>query len=219
MTIRILSGAGRYDDPWHDFGATTAEVAAVLRERSGAGVEIRTDVEEAMADLDGVELLVVNVGNPTRHGLDSSTFAAAEAGFERYLARDAPVWALHVAAASFPGMPAWERALGGRWVGGASMHPPIGDARVLVPESDHPIVAGLGDFTVWDERYTHLRVADAVRPLAFHRHEGAEHPLLWTLEDGRRRAAYDALGHTVESYRHPSRREILDRTLDWLVNA
>ena len=129
------------------------------------------------------------------------------------------IWSHHVSATSFPHMPAWERVIGGRWVGGVSMHPEIGEALIEVPDAGHPITRGLGDFTVWDERYTHLRVSDAIHPLAFHEHEGVRHPVLWTHRSGPARVVYDALGHDVRSFDSPKRQLILRRSLGWLLDG
>ncbi|AQX78976.1 hypothetical protein BWO91_02255 [Plantibacter flavus] len=216
--VLILRGEGRYADPWHDFAATSGRVADLAREE-GLGVRVSGAVEEELASLEDVDLLVLMVGNPTRHGLESSTFAAAQEGFEAYARGGGSIWSHHVSATSFPHMPAWERVIGGRWVGGVSMHPEIGQAAIEVPDTGHSITRGLGDFTVWDERYTHLRISDAVRPLAFHEHEGVRHPVLWTHRPGPARVVYDALGHDIRSFDSPERQILLQRSLGWLLDG
>ena len=52
MTARalLLSGAGRYADPWHPFARTSAAVAQVVTE-AGFAVEIEEDVDAALAGL------------------------------------------------------------------------------------------------------------------------------------------------------------------------
>ena len=60
----VVSGAGPYLDPWHDFAATSSRLAALLRD-SGLTVDVTTEVEEALADPRAARLLVVNIGNPT----------------------------------------------------------------------------------------------------------------------------------------------------------
>ena len=59
----VVSGAGPYVDPWHDFAATSARLAALLRD-SDLTVDVTTEVEEALADPRVARLLVVNIGNP-----------------------------------------------------------------------------------------------------------------------------------------------------------
>jgi type 1 glutamine amidotransferase len=97
------------------------------------------------------------------------------------------------------------------------MHPEYGTAKIRVHSDRHPIVAGIGDFEVQDERYTYLRMAEDVVPLLGHLHEGVEYPLLWTRDHHGARVVYDALGHDVQSYRSPEHRTILRRTARWLL--
>ncbi|TYB56974.1 ThuA domain-containing protein [Nonomuraea sp. PA05] len=214
--IRILSGAGRYADPYHEFAVTSARVAGLIA-GTGRKAEVVEDVEGGLADLTGVELLVVNVGDPQPHGSESAELPAARAGFAAYMAGGGSLLALHVSATSFPTVPEWEEILGGRWVKGQSMHPPYDHARVLVNTGAHEIVETIGDFSVWDERYSHLRVSAAIRPLAYHRHDGVEHPLLWAREHHAGRVVYDALGHDERSYDSPEHRAILIGAVDWLT--
>src|SRR5262249_13620046 len=116
-------------------------------------------------------------------------------------------------------------------------HPDYGLARVRVYPDRHPIVAGLADFELQDERYSYLRMAPDVVPLATHRHDGIEHPLLWArtwtapgADAGAgaapaqsaglaqpARVVYDALGHDVRSYDSPEHAEILRRSIRWLA--
>jgi type 1 glutamine amidotransferase len=112
----------------------------------------------------------------------------------------------------------WEEITGGYWERGVTMHPPLGKTRVRVAPDRHPIVAGLTDFTLEDERYTFLRVAPDVEPLAWHEHEGAEHPLLWARTVRDARVVYDALGHDARSYDSAARRELLARSAAWLLD-
>ena len=98
----------------------------------------------------------------------------------------------------------------------------------------HPIVAGLGDFELCDERYSYLRVAPDVIPLATHQHDGIEHPLLWArtwpapgpdaaalrgaaARTSGARIVYDALGHDGRSYDPPEHTEIIGRAIRWLA--
>ncbi|MGJ6969480.1 ThuA domain-containing protein [Streptosporangium sp. G11] len=214
--IRILSGAGRYADPYHDFAATSARIAR-LAATAGRRVEVVDDVEGGMADLAGVDLLVVNVGNPQPYGSESAGLGAARAGLATHLRGGGSLLALHVSATSFPTVPEWEKILGGRWVRGRSMHPPYDHAHVLVNTDAHPIVHRIGDFSVWDERYSYLRISPQIRPLAHHRHEGADHPLLWAREHEGARVVYDALGHDERSYDSPEHQAILTAAMAWLV--
>ncbi|MWV58907.1 ThuA domain-containing protein [Rathayibacter sp. VKM Ac-2754] len=207
----LLSGVGRYADPWHPFAETSRALAGIVEE-AGYDVEIAPDVDDALAALEHLpDLLVVNVGQP-RDGEPSPA-----AGLTRYLRSGRPLLALHSSATSFTESDEWERTLGGRWVEGVSMHPEQGDTVVTVEE--YPLVADLADFSLNDERYSFLRVAADVQVLVTHEHDGVRHPLVWLREaaDGRGRAAYDALGHDARSFDSPEHREILRRLISWVA--
>jgi type 1 glutamine amidotransferase len=225
MTPRavIVSGSGRYADPWHPFPQTSACLAAVLAD---AGFEVVVDeqVDARLASLaqadagesdHAFELLVVNVGFPDP--ADDETDAATRAGLLAYLASGRPLLVSHVSSTSFPAIPEWEAALGGLWVRGTTFHPEYGPSRVEIVDHRHPITTGLADFEVLDERYTALRVSREIRVLAQHTLDGTAHPLLWTHEYRDSRVVYDALGHDAASYDSAEHRELLRRAALWLT--
>lgn len=218
----ILSGAGRYADPWHPFDATSGRLADILR-GEGIDVEVSGEVDARLASLSAPgdrdpDLLVLNIGDPALAGReDPEAEALGREGLLAYLGRGRPLLVSHVSATSLRGLPEWEAILGALWVRGVSFHPEYGRARIHVPVSSHPIVAGLADFEVDDERYTDLRVAPDVVALASHEHGGREHPLLWARTYGTARVVYDALGHDAASYDSPVHREIVARAARWLL--
>lgn len=223
--ILVLAGRGRYEDPWHDHAATSHEVARILGEPGAGGdpdavVQVRSTWRDALADLDTADLLVVNsgTGRPDR-GFDGSddewrAFHERLAGWAR---AGGAVLALHQAANTFADAPAWEDVLGGRWVPGTSMHPPIGDATFrLVP--GHAITDGLPAVEAFDERYCFLKVAESAQVLGtVADDDGAAHPVLWVQEAHGGRTVYSALGHDVRSFESPGHREVLRRAAAWLL--
>ncbi|WP_348786576.1 ThuA domain-containing protein [Leifsonia sp. NPDC080035] len=221
MRALILSGAGRYADPWHPFADTSERLADILR-AEGLEVEISGDVDARMASLaapgDDPDLLVVNIGDPARAGdVDPEAEARGREGLLAFLGRGGRLLASHVSLTSLRGIPEWETIAGAIWVRGTSFHPEYGRARILVHPDRHDIVAGLADFEVEDERYTDLRVAPDVEPLASHEHDGRGHPLIWTRHYGRARVVVDALGHDAASYDSETHRLILARAVRWLL--
>ena len=89
------------------------------------------------------------------------------------------------------------------------MHPPLDECTISVTEVEHPITDGLQDFTVIDERYSHLETQPDVAVLCAHRFEDVTHPLVWSREAGPGRVIYDGLGHDVGSYDAPGHRALL----------
>ena len=153
----VVSGAGRYADPWHPFAATSVRISHILRD-VGFAVEVSESVDDSLAalqsDASDVDLLVVNVGSPRE---PDAADAGSRAGLLAHLGRGGAVLSMHVSATSFPAIPEWEAIVGGIWVRGTTMHPDAGPARIKIYAERHAIVAPLHDFTVFDERYSYLR--------------------------------------------------------------
>lgn len=224
--LLLSGGTGRYTDPWHPFAETSGALAGLLGE-AGFGVDIADDVDAALAGLaapggpaggpaGAPDLLVVNVGLP-RDGLPSPATPDASAGLRRWLAGGRPLLVSHVSSTSFLDSPEWAEALGGRWIRGTSMHPEYGPAAIHVHPDTGPLVAGITDFEVLDERYSYLQTAPAITVHATHTHEGLEHPVMWSLDRRPGRTFYDALGHDAASYHSAEHREILLRAIAWLT--
>lgn len=214
--ILILSGGGRYADPWHDFASTSQALADIL---AGAGHEVvvSDEVETQLAALPAIDLLVVNIGNPTHLGLPSNTIADARHGLLDYITAGKPIFAVHASAAGFPEILEWEVILGGAWLEGVSRHEPVGWAEVTSYPDRHPIVSELPNFTLWDERYSQLRVSAPVTVLADHEEGGVRHPLVWATTFDDSRIVYSALGHSGGAYEAAEHREVIRRAVSWLL--
>lgn len=216
----VLVGRGRYQDLWHDDAATAQVVAATLAE-VGVTARVRGTFPGTLDEVTPGDLALVVVlagrgrSDPAFDGRDEDW-----RGFHDRLAAlvraGVPLLALHQAANTFADSPHWSGLLGGRWVVGTSMHPPIGEATFTVVDADHPVTRGLGEVRAFDERYCDLEVDPASRVLLTTRHEGREHPVVW-VAPGPGRVLYDGLGHDTRSYGSPSRRELLRREVNWLL--
>ncbi|MFB7894559.1 ThuA domain-containing protein [Microbacterium sp. NPDC056044] len=216
----IATGTGRYADPWHPFPATSVRIADALRADDWQ-VTVDDDVDHALAHLDGVDLLVVNAGDPWREGgteLGRGADPAADAGLRAAIARGIGLVAIHAALSSLRDHPAWRAAIGGEWQPGVSWHPPIGDARVRVVDGDHPVSGRMLHLDVFDERYSGLVVDAGARVLAVHDVDGAVHPAVWVREQPTR-AVVCSLGHDERSYDSPAHVELLQRAARWAARV
>ena len=217
----LLTGTGRYQDPWHPFPDTSHSLAGLLGE-AGFDVVVAGDVDAALEWLaspwNWPDLLAVNVGLP-RDGSPSPSGAAA-VGLKTWLAGRLPLLAAHVSSTSFTDLPEWAEGLGGHWVRGASLHPDYGLASVLVDASSGPVTLGIPDFELTDERYSRLETDPGITVHARHLHDEELHPLMWSHErPGGGRTFYDALGHDAASYESPEHRELLRRGITWLAES
>lgn len=218
--ILIVAGRGRYEDPWHDHAGTSHEVALLLAQLDDTSVTVRGLFLDALDDLDRFDLLVVNAGSGRDDAAfdgDGAVWAPVHERLDTWAAVGGAVLGLHQAANTFADSRHWERILGGRWVPGESYHPPLDDVTIQVRRGVHPIVAGLADIAVRDERYTLLRPHPASLVLATHREAGADHPVAWVNEAEGYRTVYDALGHDVGALDSEGRRNLLRREARWLL--
>ena len=214
--VLLVSGGGRFTDPWHPFPETSAALAAVLGGR-GCTVQVCDDADTGLTHLAEEalpDLLVLNLG---WHGPERFAEPAAEA-LVTALQRGLPTLLVHSTLTAFPQWPLWRDIAGGGWTPDVSYHPDYGPA-TLEPRPGHPLGAGLGPLSVVDERYTDLWLDEASDVFLEHEEAGARHPLAWTRTWGASPALADALGHDAESYRSPDRQLLLERELDWLLGA
>lgn len=213
LTAVIATAEGRYRDPWHPFDETSPALAGAL-EDAGFDTVIRP-VDEALAHLEGADLLAANAGDPWRH--DPPPIGApteALAGFDTALARGIGVLAMHTSLASLRDYPQWPIAVGGMWIPEMSMHPPKSEA--TFDWANHPL-AGSAPLAAHDERYAYLQQIGSRDVVATHEHDGHTHPVVWTREYGSARVAVDLLGHDARSYESPSHRALIARLAGWAV--
>ncbi|MGC0251741.1 ThuA domain-containing protein [Pseudactinotalea sp. Z1748] len=214
----IISGAGRYADPWHPFEQTSAALARLLTENGVTAHIYPSDAGDV--DLAGVDLLVVNAGGGSTTDADdaASDPVALRRSVLDFTAAGGPTLVVHTGSNTFYESARWSELLGGAWVTGVSMHPPLAEDVVQVVDADHPISTGLGELRIRDERYSFLRVAPTARVLITHRHDDTEHALVWVHTHEGVRVVYDALGHDEAAYAGADRRELLRREVAWLLD-
>lgn len=215
MRAVIASGSGRYADPWHPFARTSPLLADTLID-AGFDVAVDDEVDRVMQDLGGVDLLVVNAGDPWRNGDGQHPHEASTDGFATALHRGIGVLAMHCAVSSLRDYPEWAPAVGGMWVPGSSFHPPASRAEITGREL--PDGSPVATFTVFDERYCRLqRLGRSTIVAHHHGPEGETEPTAWVREIGRSRVAVDVLGHDERSYESPGHRFLIRELSRWAV--
>ena len=182
----------------------------------GHGVTVSEAVEHALAEPGEPDLIVVNIGNP-REARSQSRIDAVEQGLDRHLHRGGALLGVHVSATSLTTMAGWSQTLGGHWVRDRTMHPKQDLFTVVVRSGAHPIVAGLDDFTVFDERYSYLHTNPDITVIGEQLTDGRLHPIVWARESGGARVVYDGLGHDTRSYESAGHVDLLRRTVEWLL--
>lgn len=217
--IRIISGSGRYTDPWHPFADTSRAIAEIARDL-GHDVELVDSEPESLTELAGVDLVVINVGGNPKVTLDPDpAWARSFATFGTWLTAGNPVLGVHTASNAFPDWSAWPSLLGGQWIRGRSMHPERSEFTFLAAPgaADHPALGGLTSVTAFDERYSYLDVQESSTPLLQQGFEDVDHVMGWVRTVGQP-AIYDGLGHGPESYESADRRHLLAAEISWLLD-
>jgi type 1 glutamine amidotransferase len=127
---------------------------------------------------------------------------------------------------SFRDSTEWQFLTGGQWVA----HPGNDGVKytVHIINRDHPITAGLEDFTVASEQY-YMHIDPAIKVLATTRFPIApgphtangpvEMPVLWTKLYGKGRVFYNSLGHQANIIAMPETRELMRRGFLWAAEG
>lgn len=207
----IVSGSGRYSDPWHPFSRTSAALAELLAD-GGFAVSVEDDLDAAMTRLDDVSLLVVNAGDPWRNAAVAPTPAESISGFQHAVRRGIGILAMHTAAATMRGYPDWAPTIGAVWLPGISHHPPA--AEIHVTMCDPRFVDG-DSIRIFDERYCDLQPVGRSRVVATHTAEGTTHPAVWLRTVDRSRVAVDLFGHDERSYDSGGHRALITALARW----
>ncbi len=113
-------------------------------------------------------------------------------------------------------------------VGGQFVAHPGGviDYEVEVVDSDHPVMNGIGDFSIRSEQY-YMHVDPSNRVLAVTTFSGAHcswvdrcrMPVVWTRHHGRGRVFYCSLGHEAAELKIPQVKEIIVRGILWAADG
>ncbi len=134
---------------------------------------------------------------------------------------------LHHALVSYQHWPDYERIIGGRYPEGdksGSVTPEVGyqhdvDIPVLIVAKDHPITAGLNDFTIRDEIYWGFRVRPDVTALLTTNHPKSGKPLAWTRTEGQSRVVYIQLGHGRQAFENSNYRRLVAQSIRWAARV
>lgn len=134
---------------------------------------------------------------------------------------------LHHALVSYQHWPEYEQIIGGRYpeADGKSgvVTPEAGykhdeEVPVVIVAKDHPVTAGLKDFTIHDEIYWGYRVQPDVMPLITTTHPKSSKPLAWCRTQGKSRVVYLQLGHDHQAYENPNYQKLVANSIRWTAN-
>ena len=131
---------------------------------------------------------------------------------------------LHHALVSYQHWPDYERIIGGRYpeedgksgvVTEQAGYQHDVEIPVTVVARDHPVTAGLKDFTIHDEIYWGFHTQPDATPLITTTQPKSGKPLAWARTEGKSRVVYLQLGHDHLAYENPNYRELVARSIRW----
>ena len=111
---------------------------------------------------------------------------------------------------AFRASPDYQHLTGGQFV----HHPEDFLTYEVQPVSDHPVVNGIGPFTVHTERYR-VHVDPSIEVHAVTDVDGVAMPVVWTTRWGAGRVFVTAVGHRLEDLEVAEHHEIIMRGLAW----
>ena len=213
---------------YHPFDETSEALADLLAPL-GIESEITLDIEGALADLSGYDLVTMNCLRwrmiqhekyiPFRDEWAMELSETARQSLKNHVQGGGGLLGLHTASICFDTWPEWRDLLGAMWQWGKSHHPEIGDINVSVDPDAHVLVNGLEDFELFDEIYHHLDAAPGAVPMLSAEAEEGPQPLLFAHEAGQGRSVYSSLGHDAVSMRHPTHSRLLQRAACWALGG
>lgn len=170
------------------------------------------------ADLEGADAVVL-------YDMPREIDDAQKARFLSLFERGVGLLVLHHALVSFQRWPEYERIIGGRYVDAAKGGDPSRAASgyqhdVSIPvqrATQHPVSAGLEDFTIQDEIYWSFHVASDVVPLLRTSHPKSGNPIAWARTEGKSKVVYLLLGHGPSAYEHPSYRRLVGNAIRFVA--
>lgn len=204
LDVLLLVGGGVHD--WRACGAVLKELLAAQPDFNLSVVEDDQRILSSR-ELYGFQSMVLywTVGEIT---------AAEVAAWSRWLKSGRGLLGIHGAAASFKASDPYRAMLGGYLLG----HPPLREYLVSVLDREHPVTAGIEEFTVRDEQYL-CSYDGRLNVLATALYQGRPHPVIWARGWGRGRVLFNALGHDADACRHSVFQELVVRGVRWTAAA
>jgi len=131
---------------------------------------------------------------------------------------------LHHALVGLPHWAEYESIIGGRYPTEDDVQPPVGyqhdvEIPVTIVATNHPVTAGLKEFTIHDEIYWGFRVGKDVTPLISTTHPKSGKPLGWYRTQGNSRVVYLQLGHGKEAFADANYRKLVAQSIRWVAGT
>ncbi|HRJ43959.1 MAG: ThuA domain-containing protein [Caldilineaceae bacterium] len=214
MSVKILLLLGGVHHNFDGFAAAFQEIVG-----DSSHLITPTYDGDALLHLHDEEVDVVALytclGGAQKDGVVAEDLTTAQTGALVKWVRDGGgVLALHAATVMREGNQLLGGLLGGRFLS----HPPQFDFTVTPLARQHPVIDGVGPFTVHDEFYMQETSTDVTVHMTAE-DRGAVHPMVWTKEEGRGRVVYIAPGHTAGTWAAAEYQKLVRQGVVWLLGS
>ncbi len=217
-----------YSDGYrHPFAESSAALASIAQ-GIGLRTTITANLSEALmlacghrSSILAINALRWSMTQAERHAADRAEWSAllddAEmAQIAGHVAGGGGLLALHTAVICWDNQPGWIDLLGGGWHWDHAFHPPLGAITAELTRAGAAISTGQPRFTLTDEVYHNLDLANDCEILASADAGHGAVPVIWRRMRGTGKVAVDTLGHDGASLHHPAHAAILTGLLEWL---
>ncbi len=210
--LLVTGGHGFEEAPFYDVFKSDPDI------RFTAATQGKTATVFERDDLQSYDVVVL-------YDMVSDITPEQKKGFLALFEKGVGLVVMHHALASYQAWPDYERVIGGKYLlkpetrNGQTL-PASGyehdmEVPVVILAKNHPITAGLRDFTIHDEIYWDFAVGHDVTPLITTTHPKSGKPLAWCRNERKSRVVYLQLGHDHQAYENPSYRKLVAQSIRW----
>ena len=208
----VTGGHGYAKAPFNKMFNDNAEIVATIAEHQSTNATV----------FDRPDLLSFDV--VVLYDIRKSITETQKKNFLALLEKGAGLVVLHHALVSYQRWPDYERIIGGLYPEDEDKSGVVTDKvgyehdvdiPVTIVAKDHPITAGLKDFTLHDEIYWGYRVHPEVTPLITTTLPKSGKPLGWCRTEGKSRVVFIQLGHGPEAFEDSNYRRLLANSIRW----
>ena len=153
---------------------------------------------------------------------------AQKTRFKGLLERGVGLVVLHHALVNYQSWPEFERIIGGTYPEPQDKRGAVTDQlgyehdvdiTVQIVARDHPVTAGLRNFSLNDEIYWGFRTTSDAVPLLTTSHPKSGKPLAWARHEGKSRVTYIQLGHGPSAFKDANYRKLLSQAIRWTAHT
>jgi type 1 glutamine amidotransferase len=137
-----------------------------------------------------------------------------EAALLEYVAGGRGFLPIHAASFCFQNSPAYIALVGAQF-----QRHGTGEFTAEIVKPDHPVLAGIAPFQVWDETYVHIK-HNPDRTILMERVDASgREPWTWVRTHGKGRVFYTAYGHDERVWGHPGFQRLMRNAIMWAAGT